>query len=343
MIGLCGPALTGEERRRLLHPGVGGVILFRRNFRDVSQLIELVAEIRSLRTPPLIVACDHEGGRVQRFTEGFTSLPAAARLGRLRRCDPAAARDAAERLGWLLAAELRGIGVDLSLGPVVDVNYGVSGVIGDRALADTPEGVTELAASLVRGMHRAGMAAVAKHFPGHGGVQADSHAASPSDPRDYQDLLATDLQPFRRLILNGIEAVMTAHVIYPGEDQWPASLSSFWIGTVLRRRLAFPGAVISDDLSMAGAAVAGDLRARVSRALAAGNDLVIIGNEGRAVDALLDEHGRGADPAAALRRARLHGRPAVPLGRLQRERRWREARALAARLAGGSPEGDGCL
>ncbi|MDZ7809856.1 MAG: beta-N-acetylhexosaminidase [Arhodomonas sp.] len=213
MIGVSGPALTGEERRRLLHPGVGGVILFRRNFRDVSQLIELVAEIRSLRTPPLIVASDHEGGGCSASLRALRPCPPPLGSAACAGAIPPPARDAAERLGWLLAAELRGIGVDLSLGPVVDVNYGVSGVIGDRALADTPEGVTELAASLVRGMHRAGMAAVAKHFPGHGGVQADSHAASPSDPRDYQDLLATDLQPFRRLILNGIEAVMTAHVI----------------------------------------------------------------------------------------------------------------------------------
>ncbi|MCS4503290.1 beta-N-acetylhexosaminidase [Arhodomonas aquaeolei] len=332
MIGIEGLTLTGEERRRLRDPAVGGVILFRRNFADADQLAALTADIRSLRAPPLLVATDHEGGRVQRFTDGFTRLPAQRGLGRLWQREPAEAEAIAEQLGWLGAAELLGVGVDLGLGPVVDIDHGMSTVIGDRALADTPRAVTALSAALVRGMRRAGMAAVAKHFPGHGGVRLDSHEALPEDPRDSRDLHDADLVPFRRLIMNGLEAVMMAHIVFPAEDRLPASLSRHWIGTILRGRLGFQGAVISDDLSMAGAAVAGGLRERVRTALGAGSDMVIIGNEGRAVDAVLPDWHGGADAAAALRRARLHGRHAPALKDLHASRDWRRAREAAALL-----------
>src|SRR6185503_3965622 len=204
MLDVEGITLGDDDRRRLLHPLAGGVILFSRNFSDTAQLARVTAEIRGLRNPPLLIAVDHEGGRVQRFRDGFTVLPAMAELGRAWDDDARKAARFAQDLGYVLAAELRAHGVDLSFSPVLDVDHGVSKVIGDRAFHSDPRAIADLARALLRGLKQAGMSGVGKHFPGHGHVLADSHLASPVDDRAYEEIEAADLAPFRRLIDAGL-------------------------------------------------------------------------------------------------------------------------------------------
>lgn len=288
MVDVGGLALSAEDREILRHPQVGGVILFTRNYADPAQVAALIADIRGLRTPPLLIAVDQEGGRVQRFREPFVRLPPAAAFGRLYARSPAPASEAAHEGGWLMATELRAVGVDLSFAPVLDRDLGLSTVIGDRAFHAEGEVIARLAGAFAAGMREAGMAATAKHFPGHGAVAADSHAELPVDERERADILAHDLPPFRALIRHGVAAVMMAHVRYPAVDARPASLSASWIGTVLRGELGFDGVVFCDDLSMNGAAVAGDYPARARLALAAGCDMLPVCNNRTAVANLLD-------------------------------------------------------
>lgn len=332
MIDLLGTELGAEDRELLLHPATGGVILFSRNFVDPRQLYRLIAEIHELRRPHLLIAVDQEGGRVQRFREGFTRLPAAAAILRRSDDDPRLARRAARQLGWLMAAELRAVGVDFSFAPVLDLDLGVSGVIGDRAFASTPELVGHLAGAWMLGAREAGMISVGKHFPGHGGVSADSHLDLPVDERPFDALLHEDLRPFARLIDNGLEAVMPAHVIYSACDSQPAGFSHFWLQQVLRGRLGFQGVIFSDDLSMAAAGHAGGYAERATAALAAGCDMVLVCNDHagahEVLSALRDYH----DPVAQSRTVRLHGRPVGPPDRLREDPRWHDAVALAARL-----------
>ncbi len=330
MLGIEGTALLGEERERLRHPAVGGVILFARNYADPAQLSALTADIRSLRSPPLLIAVDQEGGRVQRCREGFTALPAAGQIGRAGEMAPALALEAAEQAGWLMATELRECDVDFSFAPVLDLDYGVSSVIGDRSLGRDPNVVAELALAWQRGAKAAGMISVGKHFPGHGGVAPDSHHARATDPRMLADLVHADLLPFRRLINNGLAAVMMAHVEYPQVDDKPAGFSNRWTG-YLRNDLGFEGAIFSDDLEMAGAAAAGDLQARAVAAINAGCDMVIIGNAGREADQLLDRI-PASDSRSALRLARLHGRRALDSDPDYIAKRKASARALLAEL-----------
>ncbi len=307
MVDLAGLRLGAEERERLARPLVGGVILFARNFESPAQLAELTGEIRALREPALLIAVDHEGGRVQRFREGFTRLPPMRSLGALYRGDPEAGRRAAEAAGYVLAAELLAVGVDFSFAPVLDVDAGVSSVIGDRAFSSDPEAVADLAESLVAGMARAGMASVGKHFPGHGHVGADSHVAIPVDERDFGAIDAVDLAPYRRLIATGLAGVMPAHVIYPRVDAEPAGFSKVWLRDILRGRLGFDGVIFSDDLSMEGASMAGGMVQRAEAALAAGCDLALVCNAPAAADAVLRQ--LGAAPANAARLERMRGRP----------------------------------
>jgi beta-N-acetylhexosaminidase len=329
MIDLQGVAVAPDERDLLIHPLVGGVILFSRNYESPAQLARLTADLHALRSPPLLVGVDHEGGRVQRFRDGFTRLPPLRVLGRRHAEDAAAGIVLARELGWLMAAELRGCGVDLSFAPCVDLDYGVSEVIGDRAFHRRAERVADLAVAYLLGMREAGMAATAKHFPGHGAVPADSHVALPVDRRELPDLDA-DLLPYRRLIANGLLSVMAAHVVFPEVDRLPASLSRRWIDGELRGTLGFRGAVLTDDLSMQGAAAFGPILERAQLALAAGCDMLPVCNDRSSVETLLDGLGDEPKPLRQLRLARLHGREAPGLEALREARRWQDGANAAA-------------
>ncbi|MDN5872269.1 MAG: beta-N-acetylhexosaminidase [Nitrococcus sp.] len=339
MIGIRGPTLTPEERELLGDPRIGGVLLFTRNYESVEQLGRLTASIHAMRQPPLLIAVDQEGGCVQRFRAGFTTLPAPGRLGKLYDYNRREAVTAAEHLGWLMAAELRALGVDLSFAPVLDVERGVSRVIGARAFHHRPQAVAELALGWIRGMHQAGMAAVGKHFPGHGAVVADSHHELPVDDRPFYAISKIDLLPFKRLIAAGLEGIMTAHVLYPRVDEHPASFSPVWIANELRERLGFAGAVISDDLGMRAAAGVGDLHQRVSAALASGCDLLLLGNELDAAASAVDRIPNIERPDSAQRLLALCGAGRVERMPVQRDPRWQPAVALATQLCqDGSPE-----
>ncbi len=300
MIDINGTDLCALDRERLCHPLVGGMILFSRNYASPEQLSRLCAEIHALRSPRLLIAVDHEGGRVQRFREGFTRLPAMRRLGELWDANRDAALVAARGIGYVLAAELRWCGVDLSFTPVLDLDYGASSVIGDRALHRDPAAVSELAGALIAGLRQAGMAACGKHFPGHGHVAADSHVAIPVDARSLA-ALADDLAPYRQVAL---DAVMPAHVIYPEIDGKPAGFSPTWL-TKLRTEFSFDGVIFSDDLSMEGASVAGDIVARAHAAWDAGCDMLLVCNAPEAVGELLELWRVTPDPLRSGRVLRL--------------------------------------
>ncbi len=296
VLDVAGLALDAQERRRLSHPLVGGLILFARNFESRQQLVSLTAEIKEIR-PDVLIAVDHEGGRVQRFrTDGFTHLPPMRSLGELWMQDAMRATDAATATGFVLASELRACGVDYSFTPVLDLDHGASAVIGERSFHRDPRVVSLLAKSLMQGLLLAGMSSCGKHFPGHGFVEADSHVAIPVDKRSLKAILAEDAKPFEWLSLS-LSAVMPAHVIYPKVDARPAGFSRRWLHEILRERLRFGGAIFSDDLGMAGARMLegqpiGYTEAALT-ALNAGCDLVLLCNQsnveqGRAIDELLD-------------------------------------------------------
>lgn len=308
MIDVAATELDGEDLRRLMHPMTGGVILFTRNYRSSEQLAALTARIHALRSPGLIVAVDHEGGRVQRFREGFTRLPPMRVLGREWDRNSTHAKRLAQDIGFVLAAELRAHGVDLSFAPVLDLDYGQSSVIGDRAFHTDPFAVAELARALIHGLKEGGMSAVGKHFPGHGHVQADSHLAIPVDERSYAEIEAQDLVPFARLAHGVLGGVMPAHVIYPQVDSHPAGFSSVWLKTVLRERLHFDGVIFSDDLSMEGASVAGGVLDRVHAAMSAGCDMALVCNDPDAVDRLYRDLHHPLSAVSLARLARMHGR-----------------------------------
>lgn len=300
MIDIAGLELTDLERERLRHPLVGGLILFARNYESPGQLAKLTAEVHDLRSPALPIAIDHEGGRVQRCREGFTRLPPMRRLGELWERSPDEALAAARDIGYVLAAELRANGVDFSFTPVLDLDWGHSGVIGDRSFHRDPAVVARLAGALIEGLQRAGMGACGKHFPGHGWAEADSHVAIPVDERSLAEI-AADMEPYRRLRL---DAVMPAHVIYPQVDARPAGFSPVWIGK-LRGEIGFDGVIFSDDLSMQGASVVGDIVARVAAAWSAGCDMLLVCNAPEAVGDVLARWQPEFDPARSARISRL--------------------------------------
>jgi beta-N-acetylhexosaminidase len=336
MIDIAGAELTAEDIQVLSHPLVGSVILFTRNYRDTAQLTALTAAIRGVRSPQLLIAVDHEGGRVQRFREGFTRLPAARLLGRRYDQDRREALSMAQSVGWLMASELRAVGVDFSFAPCVDLDYGVSEIIGDRAFHKDPDAVAALAVAYMSGMREAGMASVAKHFPGHGAVIADSHVALPIDRRKFVDLEA-DIRPYRPLIDNSLTAVMGAHVVFPAVDPLPASLSKRWITGVLRRELGFHGCVFADDLSMAGAAAFGGVIERAELAFAAGCDVLPICNDRQAVKSVLEHFGPEAGTAASqARMVRMRARGEPPT-KLNSDRQWQQTVANIAGLSAAPP------
>jgi beta-N-acetylhexosaminidase len=302
MLDIEGLRLTAADRSLLREPAVGGIILFSRNYQSPAQIADLVAESRSVRSPPLLIAVDHEGGRVQRFREGYTRIPPMRHLGHHYDSDPDAALDIARTVGWLIGAELRASGIDLCFAPCVDLDWGVSEVIGDRAFHRRPDAVAELAGQVCRGLRDAGMAAVAKHFPGHGAVVADSHEKLPVDRREFGDLL-DDLRPYdilfgRRLVA----AVMMAHVVYAEADNLPAGFSRWWIRDQLRGEMGFDGAVFCDDLSMKATAGYGSIQKRARLALEAGCDMIPICNDRAAAAAAVRALEDYSDPPSLVRR-----------------------------------------
>jgi beta-N-acetylhexosaminidase len=325
MLDLEGTELTAEEREILQHPLVGAVILFTRNYESTEQLNALIKAIHSVREPRLLVAVDHEGGRVQRFRRGFTRLPAVRQLGGIYDHDRRRALRLAESCGWVMASELRAVDVDFSFAPVIDLDRGISQVIGDRAFHTSPQVVSDLAHSYMNGMRKAGMAATGKHFPGHGAVEADSHLAIPVDHRRYEDIFAEDIVPFERMIHYGLAAVMPAHVIYDRVDKRPAGFSPFWLKEVLRNRLQFQGIIFSDDLNMEGASVAGDYLARAEQAIDAGCDMVLVCNNRAAALQVLEGLTQAINPVLNARLARMHGLLPVSWKTLHADPEWRQA------------------
>ena len=342
-LDVVGQELNAEDRRRILHPLTGGVILFGRNFKDRKQLTKLTADIKKLR-PDVLISIDHEGGRVQRCrTDGFTHLPAMRKLGELwlaknqssHAAESAAlAMAAATACGYVLAAELRACGVDFSFTPVLDLDFGRSGVIGDRSFSRDPQIVFALAKSLNEGLRLAGMANCGKHFPGHGWAEADSHVAIPVDERSLQEILNDDAKPYEWLDLS-LAAVMPAHVIYPKVDQNPAGFSKIWLHSVLRQELGFEGVIFSDDLSMEGASVAGSVVKGAEMALDAGCDAVLICNRPDLADQLLSKlkvsKTKQAESAVRLNKL-MPGNPALTWMELQNEAQYQHAKGLLQQL-----------
>jgi beta-N-acetylhexosaminidase len=330
MVDIAGQALTPEDREVLRHPLVGSVILFTRNYADPAQLAALVASIRAVRSPPLLVAVDHEGGRVQRFRQGFSVLPPMRRVGQEYDLDARQGVAMARALSWLMAAELRAVGIDFSFAPCVDLDHGVSEIIGDRSFHSDAEVVAKLAMAAVAGMREAGMAATAKHFPGHGAVVADSHLALPVDRRELAHL-AADIKPYRRLIPNDLAGVMMAHVLFPAVDRVPASFSRRWVTQILRGDLNFRGVVFADDLTMEGASAVGGIVERAEAALDAGCDVLPVCNHRESVLALLDGLRTVPGPASQARIRLMRGREAPGREALMASTRWRQCREWLAR------------
>lgn len=307
MLDVEGLALSPADRALLREPAVGGVILFTRNFVSPSQLSDLVASIRALRSPPLLIAVDHEGGRVQRFREGFSRIPPMRHLGSRYDADSVDGMELAKMAGWLIASELRAMDIDLCFAPCVDLDWGLSEIIGNRAFHSDPDVIATLASEFSRGLRSAGMAAVAKHFPGHGAVVADSHEKLPVDRRNYGDLL-DDMRPYEKLILRRqLAGIMLSHVVYAELDALPASFSAYWIQNQLREQMRFDGAIFCDDLSMKATIQFGPMPTRAKLALEAGCDMVLICNDRPAASASVAALADYSNPLSLVRLARLHG------------------------------------
>lgn len=322
MLDIEGWELSPADRDLLREPSVGGVVLFTRNYKSPSQLSDLVAAIRSLRSPPLLIAVDHEGGRVQRFREEFSEIPPMRQLGRQYDGDPDSAISLAKSAGWLIASELRAMDIDLSFTPCVDLDWGVSEIIGDRAFHSKPHVVAELASAYCSGLRDAGMAAVAKHFPGHGAVVADSHEQLPVDRRSYGELL-DDMLPYEKLIAKRqLAGVMVAHVVFAETDPLPASFSPYWINEQLRSQLGYDGAVLCDDLSMKATEHLGSMPKRARLALAAGCDMVLVCNDRPAASATVAALRDYSNPLSLVRLARLHGTGKVTRESLLASEEW---------------------
>ncbi len=330
MLDIAGLSLTAEDKALLQNPQVGGLILFSRNYQSPEQLTHLVQEIRAC-APRILIAVDQEGGRVQRFREGFTRLPPMAVLGAIYTENREKALTDAADLGWLMAAELIAYGIDISFAPVLDLNFGVSQVIGDRAFSAQPEAVAALAGAFIRGMREAGMASTGKHFPGHGWVVADSHLEIPVDERSLSEIEAQDLVPFTALMQQGLDAVMPAHVIYRQVDERPAGFSPYWIGQRLRTEIGFDGVVFSDDLTMEGASVAGSFEARAAQALEAGCDMLLVCNNRPAALQVLS-YLEAAEHPGSERIQRMSASGCNNIGEIRSTERWQRAADLACQL-----------
>jgi len=328
MTDISGRELTSADRDLLLEENVGGVILFSRNYESPQQISKLVQEIRNLKSPPLLVAVDHEGGRVQRFRNGFTDIPAMRKIGRLYEINANVALKVSETVGWIIGAELRSVGIDLSFAPCVDLDWGVSSVIGDRSFHKNKYAVENLAYHFSKGMRESGMSPVAKHFPGHGAVAIDSHEDLPIDRREFSKLL-DDIYPYESLIRkNTVSAVMMAHIIYKEADNLPASISEYWMQNHLRNQLNFDGVIFSDDLSMHALRDYGDTVTRAERALRSGCDMILICNDRDNTKKVIQAKKNHSNYNSMIRIARVSGKKTYSLGELQNDQKWRSARAL---------------
>lgn len=328
MLDIEGLALSPADRDILREPAVGGVILFARNFESVEQVTDLVAEIRAQRSPPLLIAVDHEGGRVQRFREGFTVMPPMRHIGREYDRDRESGLKVARQAGWLIASELRAAGIDLCFAPCVDLDWGISEIIGNRSFHRKPDVVSELAEAFARGLRSAGMAAVAKHFPGHGAVVADSHLRLPVDRRDY-GLILDDMRPYERMMNTGVVAgVMLAHIVYQEIDETPAGFSEYWIQRELRSRLGFGGAVFCDDLSMKATESYGSMAERARLSLEAGCDMILVCNDRDAAHQAVEALNDYSNPLSLVRLARLHGTGHLLRESLLASEQWQDANSL---------------
>jgi len=328
MVDIAGQELTADDRVLLTDPLVGGVILFSRNYHSLEQLENLVQSIQAIKTPRLLIAVDQEGGRVQRFKDGFTILPAMRRFGEVYDADQKMALQLARQCGWLMASEVCSTGVDISFAPVLDIDKGISTVIGDRAFHNDPFVVGKIAQAFIAGMHDAGMQATGKHFPGHGSIAADSHVAMPVDERSLREIEMDDLKPFQFMVEAGINALMMAHVIYSHIEPRPAGFSSFWMKTILRNKMHFQGAIFSDDLSMEGAVIAGDYIQRAKTALDAGCDMILVCNNRTAAWDVVKSLAGYENPASSLRLAHLHRKHPISRETLVSEPRWKEVKSL---------------
>ena len=332
MLDLLGQEISNEECELLKHPSVGGLIFFTRNYESSSQIIELIKSIRAIN-PDILIAVDHEGGRVQRFRSEFTRLPPVATLGKLYAENAERALTCAKQHAWLMAAELRAVGIDFSFAPVLDLDFGDSPVIGDRAFHRQPEAVIALAGAYIAGMREAGMAATGKHFPGHGYVNVDSHLDIPRDERELDAIMQEDVLPFRALIQQGLDAVMPAHVIYEKVDSQPAGFSSFWLQKVLRQQLGFQGVIFSDDLNMEGARVAGSYASRAEAALAAGCDMALICNNRAGAIEILDKANLNTSAESSQRLQRMRGQAFMNRHALLADEYWQQTVDSITRLA----------
>lgn len=330
MLDIESTELSAAESSQLTHPMIGGLILFSRNYASRTQLITLIKSIRAIR-PDILIAVDHEGGRVQRFREGFTLLPAMGDILPAAKGDMAQAKCWATELGYLMAIELLAVDIDLSFAPVLDLN-GVSQVIGTRSFSPDKGEVSELASAFIDGMEQAGMCAVGKHFPGHGSVEADSHIAKPVDERTQEEIFVNDMQPFKSLIARErLQGIMPAHVIYPKVDSQPAGFSQFWLQEVLRKQLAFNGVIFSDDLGMKGAAVAGGYTERAQAALDAGCNMILVCNDREGATEVLN----GVDWPTENNRLNanlLKPDPKRVAKALEENDRWERAKGIAQNL-----------
>jgi beta-N-acetylhexosaminidase len=306
LLDVDGHSLTAEDKEILAHPNVGGVIFFSRNYESPAQLAQLAKEIKALRSN-LLLCVDQEGGRVQRFIKGMTRLPKLRILGERLEGNPnalPAILEMAEKLGQLMALEVRSVGVDLSFAPVLDLDNGISQIIGDRAFHSDPEMVAKLANAYIKGMAKVGMRATGKHFPGHGSVALDSHLGLPIDTRSKTQI-DVDMLPFRLVIQQSLAAIMPAHIVYQEMDPLPAGFSKFWLQTVLRQQLGFDGAIISDDLSMGGATGMGTYAERAKRALEAGCDYLLVCNHRQGAIETLEAIKESANEVTQRRRMSL--------------------------------------
>ena len=297
MLDVGGIELKAADRHRLQHRSCAGVILFARNFESREQLRALCEEIKALRDPPLLIAVDQEGGRVQRFRKSFTSIPAMHEIGALWDKDAEQGAQAAHDAALVIGSELATCGLDFSFAPVLDLDHGYKGAIGDRAFHASPDAVINLAKAFIAGLNECGMVAIGKHFPGHGAIETDTHYDIAVDQREFDEIARSDLLPFGELCRAGLGGVMPAHVIYPRVDAQPAGFSRFWLQDILRNKIGFDGIIFSDDLSMHGASTAGDAPARANAAIAAGCDIVLVCNSPDDADAVLNAI--SADPSEA--------------------------------------------